>query len=160
MRGRQGVGDRELGWRGSTRSWTRRSVANRTGTMQWWPLGPPVARSQVRQPPEDGTPGTSELKHVISSKVGAEDGRGREGGCLGHERRRGHAGGGGWLTFQKLCGGVAAFCTAMMLEEATHGTPRPQQTPTAPCKQTGGFLLGSNANRILQFRVHSHGKHT
>ena len=54
----------------------------------------------------------------------------------------------------------AAFCTAMMLEEATHGTPRPQQTPTAPCKQTGGFLLGSNANRILQFRVHSHGKHT
>ena len=48
----------------------------------------------------------------------------------------------------------------MMLEEATHGTPRPQQTPTAPCKQTGGFLLGSNANRILQFRVHSHGKHT
>ena len=74
----------------------------------WWPLGPPVARSQVRQPPEDGTPGTSELKHVISSKAGAEDGR-WEGGCLGHERRRGHAGGGGWLTFQKLCGGWLHF---------------------------------------------------
>ena len=124
----------------------------------WWTLGPPVARSQVRQPPEDGTPGTSELKHVISSKAGAEDGW-WEGGCLGHERRRGHAGG-GVADISKTVWVVAAFCTAMMLEEATHGTPRPQQTPTAPCKQTGGFLLGSNANRILQFRVHSHGKHT
>jgi hypothetical protein len=67
---------------------------------------------------------------------------------------------GGVADISKTVWGVAAFCTAMMLEEATHGTPRPQQTPTAPCKQTGGFLLGSNANRILQFREHSHGKHT
>ena len=68
--------------------------------------------------------------------------------------------GGGVADISKTVWGVAAFCTAMMLEEATHGTPRPQRTPTAPCKQTGGFLLGSNANRILQFREHSHGKHT
>ena len=74
----------------------------------WWPLGPPVARSQVRQPPEDGTPGTSELKHVISSKVGAENGRGRDGAVWGM-RGGGGMQGGGWLTFQKLCGGWLHF---------------------------------------------------